>query len=583
MARAQRSCDLLIPNEFAETLLCAKQRKEVDDANRSLTDTVTKQVCPTVSLPSVSITVQTLLTDGAEKANGSESANEKTCLVLVQKRNKCANSLSPTNTALYGSTICQQLSGLEGFGLTRSCIRKLGETYRVVWPWSLNYGSVSVGNNKRTNFFPSIVTFPETVSEVQKWIRLAAKLEIPVSVRSGGHSYEGFSAYNTLVLDMSFLRLPCKRKQVRICKKRLTVDVTPGVRLGPLYAKLESSGLQMAGGICPSVCVGGLLLGGGVGFFIRDHGYACDSLLEADVVLANGSLVTATATNGQANLFRALKGAGWAGFGAITRYRIQLYPAQPLVSFLYAFALSDSVPVLQQLQVLSTSAPNNLSMTANFSPGVPSLILNGVYRPNNKSDPINEFLGVIGPQLLTPLLPIIPVAQLVEVASWTDIDTALGFEAPSIPFYKNRSSYVFAALTTSAMTNILASFATPPLPSNNGQMLFAFQWLVLGGRVAEIDPLSSVMVARAGYKAWVQLGMYWSDPNDQASAFQYVNNVYNSCIANGMSTNADPNVPDRSLSNYATSYWGSAVSFLTAARQIVDPNGLFSFPQAVPL
>ncbi len=418
---------------------------------------------------------------------------------------------------------------------------------------------------------------------MQKWIALAAKFEIPVSVRSGGHSYEGFSAYNTLVLDMSFLRLPCKHGQVHICKKRLTVDVTPGVRLGPLYAQLQSEGLQLSGGICPSVCVGGLLLGGGVGFFIRERGYACDSLLEADVVLANGSVVTASATNTYANLFRALKGAGWAGFGAVTRYRIQLYPAQPLVSFVYAFALTDAVGVLQQLQIMSTSAPNNLSLVANLSAGVPSLILNGVYRPNNASDPVNEFLTVIGASLLTPLLPVVPVAQFLEVASWTDIDTALGFEAPSIPYYKNRSSYVFAALTTFDMTNILASFSVPPAPSNNGQMLFAFQWVVLGGQISAIDPLSSVMVARAGYKAWVQLGMYWSDPNDQAAAVEYVNNVYNTCIANGMSLSADPNAPDRSLSNYATSYWGSAVPFLTATRQMVDPNGVFSFPQAVPL
>ncbi len=134
MSRAQRSCDLLVPSEFAETLLCAKERKEVEDADRSLTEIVTKQVCPTVSLPSL----QALLAADS----GTESANEKTCLVVVQKKKNpaCVNSLSPANTVLYGLTVCQQLIALEAAGLSRSCIRKLGETYRVVWPWSLTYG-----------------------------------------------------------------------------------------------------------------------------------------------------------------------------------------------------------------------------------------------------------------------------------------------------------------------------------------------------------------------------------------------------------------------------------------------------------
>lgn len=549
-------CDLLITTDLITSLLSPTDQELLHIINTNTTHTITNTVCPN--------TLQS-------------SPTNKICFTSINNATKRTNNFTPTNVNLYGSTICSQLSNLNILGLTNKQIYALDQKYKVTWPWSVQFDSDRLGNNKRVQQFPLLIIYPKTPADIQYWIKLARHHSLTPSIRSGGHSYEGFSMSGQLVIDMSYLELPCSRKQVIVHKS--SVDVSPGTRLGPLYAKVAKKNLQLVGGICPSVAIGGYISGSGVGYFIRKYGYGCDSLLEADIILADGSLLTTNECK-NSDLFRSIKGAGWAGLGIITRYKLQVYPLVKVVYFTYTFDLNDAAIAIFHLQNLVT-APDNLSgLVVNLAAGIPILTINGIYFPTTSS-PVNELKTLLNTLFFSVISPITPLTSNVELKSWLDIDTELGLETPTIPNYKNRSSYIFEPLSVNALNSIIDYLAVPV--KGSGDFLTAFQYLIFGGKVNSIPAKTSVVVAREGTVGWVQLGMYWSDSNSIFQSYQYVNDLYNLLINSGGSTTSDPNVPDLLLTNYMKSYWGDNVKFLIDVKDRVDPSNFFTGAQTIPV
>src|SRR5436853_5214660 len=265
------SCDLVIKNELIVSLLSPDNQDILSNINKETTKTVTDLVCPTLT---------------------NNKAPSKLCFISLQNATKCSNNFTPANVLLYGTIICNQLNNLNILGLTNAQIRALDQKYKFTWPLSVQFDSDRLGNNKRIQNFPLLIIYPKSTCEIQFWIKLTRQYSLSISVRSGGHSYEGFCNNGQIIIDTSYLNLPYENKQISINRRSQTVDVTPGVRLGPLYAKVAKKNFQLIGGICPSVAIGGYITGLGVGYFIRKYGYGCDSLLEADIVLADGSLLT---------------------------------------------------------------------------------------------------------------------------------------------------------------------------------------------------------------------------------------------------------------------------------------------------
>lgn len=601
-------CDLLIPNELSTALLSTKQKEALRETNISITKKVVRFVCPSLDSlfgPVVLRAVKELADRKAgiaQPATQEEDEQELCTITLAKaKRLQCGGdeliNLTPTNTILYGTTICQSLGNLNVAGFSNEEIVCLTKRYNVVWPWSVQYNTDRLGANKRIQVFPLIVVFPRTVEEVQTWVCVARLRKLTVSIRSGGHSFEYFSGFGALIIDVSDLVLCWKKKnkkknktrledQVWIDEEAMTVDVTPGVRLGPLYAATEQKGLQLAGGICVPVCIGGFISGGGIGFLTRERGFGCDSLLEADLVIADGSFVQCSQSENP-DILKAIKGAGWAGLGAIVRYRLQLYRAQKLVNFTYAFAVTDAAAIFVQLQSMTDTAPVNLSgIVGNVIAGSPVMVVNGVYRPflcaccpESKEVALAQFHEVIQANFFAGIPGVVPLITVEEFQNWTDIDTQLGFEAPSLPNAKIRTSYVFAPLSLAAWQSVLDLMLPPPIPTFGQQFFFALQLEVLGGAVKLADNVLSGRLATA----WVQLGFYYDNSNDQPFVFDLINSVYDALVAAGSTTFADSNVTDLLLLNFPTDYWASNVSFLQDIRRRLDPTGVFHFPQAIPL
>ncbi|CAO2045203.1 unnamed protein product [Urochloa humidicola] len=220
---------------------------------------------------------------------------------------------------------------------------------------------------------PALLLTPSTVAETQACVACCRRHGLTVRPRSGGHDYEGLS-YRSVpsasprrpfaVVDVALLR------GVRVDAARREARVGAGATLGELYyaAARESGGeLGFPAGICPTVCAGGHLSGGGFGPMMRKHGLAADNVVGAEVVDAEGRLLDRAAMG--EDHFWAIRGGGGGSFGVVVSWTLRLVPVPPVVS---AFTLRRSggggtesaVRLLTAWQRVAHALPDDLFVKA---------------------------------------------------------------------------------------------------------------------------------------------------------------------------------------------------------------------------
>ena len=166
---------------------------------------------------------------------------------------------------------------------------------------------------------PAVIVQPVNAGDVMTAVRFAADNAMTVAVRGGGHSVPGFGTCDGgVVVDMSAMR------GVRVDPLAQTARVSGGATWGDLNSAAYPFGLATTGGIISTTGVGGLTLGGGIGYLARGLGLGLDNLLSADVVTGDGTFHVASDKD-DADLFWAIRGGG-AKFGVVTSFEL---PAQP--------------------------------------------------------------------------------------------------------------------------------------------------------------------------------------------------------------------------------------------------------------
>ena len=167
--------------------------------------------------------------------------------------------------------------------------------------------------------YPAAIVRCAGVADVIAAVKLGRSSGLPVAVRSGGHSFPGFSvADDALLIDLSPL------KGVRVDPERRTARVQAGVLLGELDRETQAFGLAVPSGIVTHTGVAGLTLGGGIGWIMRKHGLSVDQLVSVDLVTAEGEFVTASADE-NADLFWGVRGGG-GNFGIVTEFEFRCVP-----------------------------------------------------------------------------------------------------------------------------------------------------------------------------------------------------------------------------------------------------------------
>jgi FAD/FMN-containing dehydrogenase len=213
---------------------------------------------------------------------------------------------------------------------------------------------------------PALIARCSGVADIVAAVRFAREEGLVLAIRGGGHNVAGTAMCDGgLVLDLSQL------KGVRIDTLARTARIQPGVTNGDLDHETQAFGLATTGGIASTTGVTGLTLGGGLGWLMRRHGLACDNLLSADMVTAEGTCITANRTE-HADLFWALRGGG-GNFGVVTSLEYRLHPVGPsVVAGLVLHPAERAREVLRFYRDYVAAMPDELTTIVNLRHAPPA-------------------------------------------------------------------------------------------------------------------------------------------------------------------------------------------------------------------
>jgi FAD/FMN-containing dehydrogenase len=213
---------------------------------------------------------------------------------------------------------------------------------------------------------PAAIVRPADAAEVAQVVTLAADSGQELAVRSGGHSLAGHSvSEGGIVLDLS------EMTALDLDLEGRAAWAQTGLTAGAYTTAVGGHGLATGFGDTASVGIGGLTLGGGVGFLVRRHGLTIDNLLAAEVVTADGRVLQVDAET-HPDLFWAIRGGG-GNFGVATRFRYRLHELPSIVGGM--LLLPGSAEVIEALVATAEAAPEELSLIANVmvAPPMPFL------------------------------------------------------------------------------------------------------------------------------------------------------------------------------------------------------------------
>src|SRR5438309_869154 len=224
----------------------------------------------------------------------------------------------------------------------------------LIGPADPGYETARAVYNAMIDRRPALVARCTSAADVAAGIAFARRHDLPLAVRGGGHNGAGLGVVDDgVVLDLSAMNA------IEIDAGARTVRTGGGCTLGQVDAATHQVGLAVPAGIISTTGVGGLTLGGGIGHITRSCGLTIDNLLEADVVLADGSQVRASADE-NADLFWALRGGG-GNFGVVTSFLFRAHPVSTVQAGPTFWPMEQTPEVMRWYREFIPAAPRELS------------------------------------------------------------------------------------------------------------------------------------------------------------------------------------------------------------------------------
>jgi FAD/FMN-containing dehydrogenase len=240
---------------------------------------------------------------------------------------------------------------------TSDAVAKLQAEFsgRIIQPTDGDYDEARQVFNGMIDRRPSVIARCATVEDVSAAVRFGRAQNLVIAVRCGGHSVAGYGVCDDgILIDLAGL------KQIDVDASAKVARVGGGTLWGEFDAATQAQGLHTPGGRITTTGVGGFTVGGGYGWTSSKYGLACDNLIGAEVVLADGSVVTATEDE-NAELLWGLRGGG-GNFGVVTRFDFRLHELGPIVlAGLLLWPAQRAAEVLQGWRDYVDGAPDELS------------------------------------------------------------------------------------------------------------------------------------------------------------------------------------------------------------------------------
>ena len=300
----------------------------------------------------------------------------------------------------------------------------------MVMPNDSKYNETRKVFNGMIDKHPGMIVMCVDVADVMACVNFARDNNILLAIRGGGHNGGGLGLCNDgLVLDLSLL------KNIRVDTSNNTVRVGGGNLWGEVDHATYPYGLAIPAGIISSTGVGGLTLGGGVGHLARKYGLTIDNLLEADMVLADGSFVTVNA-NQNTDLYWAIRGGG-GNFGVITSFKFQAHPVKTVFGGPTLWPIEKTQEIMAWYHTFIESAPEELN--GFFA----TMIIPGPPFPEHLH--LKQFCGIVwcyvgdhskAEELFKPILAMDPLFQHLGEMPYPSVQTMFdGLFPPGLQWY----------------------------------------------------------------------------------------------------------------------------------------------------
>lgn len=434
------------------------------------------------------------------------------------------------------------------------------------------------------NLHPSGIAFCGTAADVSTCLAFVKKFKLRFRVRSGGHSYAGWSSLDGgLVIDVS--------RMSRFSVGNGTVTVGAGIDLIHLYEQLAAHGLAIPGGSCPSVGLAGLALGGGIGVLARQYGLTSDAIESLQLVTADGKVLTCDSKQ-HTDLLWASRGGGGGNFGVTTSFTLRTHKLSSLVLFFLQWPWSRAGRVVSAWQSWAPHGPDalwsNLHVSSAFG-GSPVITVGGTWigSVSGATSVIRSLINRVG---ATPIVNSVReesflTAMLVEAGcsglSVRQCNTQPGGVLPRVPSFA-KSDFFSERLSAAGIRDLLAAIELAGQvrggPAGGGAAI-AFD--ALGGAVNRVHPQATAFVHRNAL--WgVQYSTSWTAGSSRGvpAAHQWLRSAY-ADVHPHADGEAYQNYVDPDLTNWRQAYYGANYPRLARIKKRYDPANLFNFPQSI--
>jgi len=436
---------------------------------------------------------------------------------------------------------------------------------RVLTPTDPGYDEARTVFSGAIDKHPVAIARPVNAAEVAQVIAAARDSGLPLAVRSGGHSGPGHSTTDDgIVLDVREL------KSLEIDVEGRTAWAGSGLTAGEYSTQVGAHGLATGFGDTGSVGLGGITLGGGVGYLSRKYGLTIDSLLAAEIVTANGDILHVDAES-HPDLFWAIRGGG-GNFGVATRFKFKLHPVPQVVGGL--LMLPASADIVVKVAELASAAPEELSVIAAVMPAPPMPFV-----PEADHGKLSVLMLICyagdpaaGEAAIAPFRALAtPMADMVGPVTYPELFP------PEDHSY--RPLAVSRTMFMRAIDRGLAETIIDHLNASTAPMRVV-QFRILGGAIARVAPDATAYAHRTA-PIMVNVASFYEGPADKPARADWVARL-SAALDQGVAGAYVNFVGDEGEQGVRASYPGSTWNRLAAVKAKYDPTNVFRLNQNVP-
>lgn len=434
---------------------------------------------------------------------------------------------------------------------------------QILVPKSAQFAETLISYNQRTQVTPSVRVLCVTPESVATCIQWAQQHQVPLAMRCGGHSYEGFSQTTGIVIDTRLMN------SITLSSSAEDVLVGGGTALGEIYAAISKKNRALPAGSCPHVGVTGHTTGGGYGLLARPFGLACDSLQKIEIVTAQGQILEASEQS-NADLFWACRGGGGGSFGVITQLQFKTYHVPQVATFTASWSTNKktTVSLFKAWQAWAPEAPSNITSLIKVNKS------KGLYQVRCVGQTIGTETEVTQELKGSVFKVKAPSKWTLKTKPFIDAVKQFAGKDTSYPttFMKGKSDYCKTALSDQGLDALM----------NNLPVGITVIFDSYGGKIRNTSDSATAFAHRQSTLNSIQYYSDWETSAETANNLKIMKNYYDS-LREYMSGSAYVNYCDLDLPDYAQSYWGNNLPKLKQIKNMYDPQNFFKHAQSVPL